>query len=234
MKISNVIKLVLIIPAAVMLMGLGLGDLNKAVPKVGGSGEDCSKSADPKKCEKNKAIKSGAQAVAVGVAAKVIYDMVIEFSTAQTSPEDKVVADYKKKNKDLPAEAQVLEYASSLKPGEVVNAGKEVKVVSSLVVVPGKDGKAVEIKEQINIHDNEDNKKVLKSLSKMVNEGTKKTGAYHNEFKFTLPVGMPQGVYPVKTVVMLNGKEAKPSNNKMQLVLHVDDRQHYQIVAIRQ
>lgn len=229
MEVTAPIKAILLSGACVLLLaGFGPGDLSDIA-----SDKDCKKSADRKKCEKEKKLKTGAKVVAVGVAAKLIYDMVIEYKAKQTTSEEGVAADYKKQNKELPAVAEVVEYSSSLKPGAVVNAGKPVKVASSLVVVPGKDGKAVEIKEQIEIHDNEDNSKVLKTLTKVVNEGAKKAGAYRNEFRFTLPVGMPQGIYPVKTAVLLNGKVAKPSNNKMQLVLHVDDRQRYTIAALQ-
>ena len=232
MEVKAPIKAMLLSGACVLLLtGFSPGDLGGNLSNIG-SDKDCKKSADRKKCEKEKKLTTGAKVIAVGVAAKLIYDMVIEYKAKQTTSEESVVADYKKQNKELPAVAEVVEYSSSLKPGAVVNAGKPVKVASSLVVVPGKDGKAVEIKEQIDIHDNEDNSKVLKTLTKVVNKG-KKAGAYNNEFRFTLPVGMPQGVYPIKTAVLLNGKVAKPSNNKMQLVLNVDDRQRYSIVALQ-
>jgi DNA-directed RNA polymerase subunit H (RpoH/RPB5) len=179
-------------------------------------------------------VETGAKIIAVGIAAKLIHDMVIEYKTSQTKDEKKVVKEYSKKNKTLPSEPKVVEYETSIKPGDVVKAGKEVQVVSRLVVVPGNDGKPVEIKEEINIFDNEDNTKSLKNLTKPVNEKTKQTGEFKNQFKFTLPEGMPQGVYPIKTLVLLNGKTSNPSNNKMQLVLDVDQNHQYRILAVNQ
>lgn len=229
MKVNTLGKMMVIAVAMGLLTGFGLGDLNKALTP--GSG-DCSKAKDPKKCKKEQELKTGAKVLAVGVAAKLIHDMIIDYRSSQTKPEDQVVQEYKKTHPSLPKEPEVVAYTSSIKPGEVVKAGKEVLVNSSLVVVPGVNSKAIDIQEQIDIHDNEKNEKVLKTLTKSVNEKTKKSGAFNNEFKFTLPVGMPQGVYPIKTQVLVNGKAAKPTNNKMQLVLNVDRNSNYTIVAI--
>lgn len=225
---------VLLLSGISLLLATGFGpaDFGGKLPDIA-TDKDCESSADRKKCEKKQKVKTGATVMAAGIAAKLIRDMVIEYKAQQTTSEERVVADYKKRRKQLPAVAEVVEYSSTLKPGTVVNAGNQVKVDSSLIVVPGKDGKVVEIKEQIDIYDNDDHNKVLKSLTKVVNEGAKKAGAYRNEFMFTLPVGMPQGIYPVKTAVLLNGKVAKPSNNKMQLVLHVDDRQRYKVAVVQ-
>lgn len=229
MKGKQVHKLVVIAIAMSLLTGFSLGDVDKKLSP--GSG-DCSKAKDPKKCKKEQDLKTGAKIIAIGVAAKLIHDMIIEYRSAQTRPEADVVEEYKKTHPNLPAEPEVVAYTSSIKPGEIVKAGKEVLINSSLVVVPGMNSKAIEIKEQIDIHDNEKNEQVLKTLIKPVNEKTNKSGAFNNEFKFTLPVGMPQGVYPIKTQVLLNGKAAKPTNNKMQLVLNVDHDSNYTIVSL--
>lgn len=215
--------------AMVALTGFGLGDINKALTP---GADDCSKAKDPKKCKKEQDLKTGVKVIAVGVAAKLIHDMIIEYRSSQTKPEDQVVQEYKKTHPTLPAEPEVIAYTSNIKPGEVVKAGKDVLIVSSLVVVPSATSKTVDIQEKIDIHDNEKNDQVLKSLTKAVNEKTKKSGAFNNEFKFTLPVGMPQGVYPIKTQVLVNGKAAKPTNNKMQLVLNVDQDSRYWIAAV--
>lgn len=214
--------------AMTLLTGFGLGDIDK---KLSGS-EDCSKAKDPKKCKKEQDLKTGAKIVAIGIAAKLIHDMIIDYRSSQTKPEEQVVQEYKKTHPSLPKEPEVVAYTSSIKPGEVVKAGKEVLVNSSLVVVPGVNSKSVDIQEKIDIHDNEKNDQVLKTLTKPVNAKTKKSGAFNNEFKFTLPIGMPQGVYPIKTQILVNGKAAKPTNNKMQLVLNVDRDLRYTIVAV--
>lgn len=231
MKGKTVQSLVVITIAMSLLTGFGLADLNK---KLLPGSEDCSKAKDPKKCKKEQDLKTGAKVIAIGLAAKLIHNMIIEYRSSQTKPEDQVVQEYKKTHPNLPPEPEVVAYTSSIKPGEIVKAGKEVLINSSLVVVPGVNSKSIDIQEQIDIHDNEKNDQVLKTLIKPVNEKTKKSGAFNNEFKFTLPVGMPQGVYPIKTQILVNGKAAKPTNNKMQLVLNVDHNSSYTIVAVSQ
>lgn len=228
MKLNILHKLTLTVAAVGLLSGFGLGDISKKIS----SGSDCSGSSDPKKCEKEQELKTAAKVAAIGLAAKIIADMIIDYRASQTSGEEQVVQNYKKVHEILPPEPEVVEYTSSVKPGEIVKAGSEVMISSNLVVVPGAKSKSIDIQEQITIYDNEKNDKTLKSLTKPVNEKTKKSGAFKNEFKFKLPVGMPQGVYPIKTLVMVNGKASKPSDNKMQLVLNVDRNQEYQIVAV--
>jgi len=212
-----------------LLTGFGLGDLEK---QVAPNTDDCAKASDPGKCKKDAQLKTAAKLVIIGVAAKMIHDMVIGANTTQTSAEDQVVSDYKKKNRTLPPDPQVIEYKSSIKPGEVVSAGKEVMVASTLVVVPGEKSKTIDIKEKIEIYDNDKKNEMIKSFEQTVNGKTKKSGAFTNEFKFTLPVGMPQGVYPIKTVVLVDGKAFKPNDTKMQIVLNVDKNNQYRFIAL--
>lgn len=229
MKINTSYKLIVVAAAMGLLTGFGLGDVND---KLGGGKDDCSKADNPKKCKKNQNLKDAAKVVAVGVAAKVIYDMVISYRASQTQTEEQIVQDYKKTHSALPAEPVVVEYTTDIKPGEVVKAGNEVRIKSNLVVVPGANSQMVDIQEKLDIYDNEKNDQLLKTLTKRVNDKTKKSGAFKNEFKFTLPQGMPQGVYPIKTLVVVNGKAAKPAATKMQLVLNVDRESRYTVVLL--
>lgn len=229
MKVSKLFTAVVIVTSMGLLTGFGLGDLDK---KILPNNDDCDKKADPKKCRKGDMIKKGATVIAIGIAAKVIHDMVISYSSTQISPEDKVISDYLKTHKALPSEPEVTEYKSTVKPGEIVSAGKEVSIQSSLAVVPSDKTKAVEIHEKIEIYDAANNKEMISSLSKPVNEKTKKSGEFTNEFKFTPPVGLPQGVYPIKTEVLVNGKAFKPNTSKMQIVLNVDKDRQYSFVAL--
>lgn len=228
MKLSGLHTSVIAIVAMSMLTGFGLGDLSKTLS----GGKDCSNSDDRNKCQAEETARTAAKVAATDAAAKIIAKMIINYRVMQASEEDAVVREYKLAHKALPAQPEVVKYTSSIKPGQVVKAGKPVLVGSDLVVVRGEKSKNTIIQEQLSIYDNENNDKKLISLTKPVNEKTKKSGAFKNEFKFTLPVGMPQGVYPIKTLVLVNGKAAKPVDNKIQLVLNVDQNQQYQIVAM--
>lgn len=156
--------------------------------------------------------------VAVGIAAKLIYDMVVEYQSQQVNDESQVVTRYKEQYGSLPLQPVLVDYASSIRPGKVVTAGKQISIVSNLEVVRGASSRNVDIQEKITIFDNEDNSKELKSLTKVVNEQTKASGAFQNEFTFKLPKGMPQGVYPVRTTVIVDGIAQTPVDSQMQLI----------------
>jgi hypothetical protein len=184
-------------------------------------------------CKNREHLLAVAKVAAVAVAVKYIADMVIEHHASKVADEEGVVADYKKQNEALPEKPVASVYKTSTLPGSVVQPGKKVLIQSDIVVVPGRNEPQTLIQEKLAIYDNEDNTKELKSLTKDVNEGTKRAGHYTNEFSFTLPEGLPQGVYPIRTTLLLNGEETQTSNADIQLVLQVNDRGQMQIVAAR-
>jgi hypothetical protein len=169
--------------------------------------------------------------IAVGIAAKLIYDMVVDYQSKQVNDEDEVVNNYMKTHNKLPSEPQLISYESKLMPGTVVTAGNSISVESKLEVVRGESTRTVDIQEKITIFDNEDPDKELKSLVKTVNDKTKASGSFENQFTFKLPKGMPQGIYPVKTTVIVDGKEQTPVNSEMQLVWIPNQRNAGELVA---
>lgn len=215
--------------ACTLTTGFGLKDIAKEIKP---DTDKCAKAKDKSKCERKENIETAVKVAAIGIAAKIIYDMVIEYKTKPVSDEDAVIKAYKAKHKTLPNKPAVVSYTTSLKPGQVVKPGKPVLLVSKVEVVPGKNGGPVLVQEKIAIHDNEDNKKVIKSLVKGVNEASKKGGIFENEFSFTLPEGMPQGVYPVETAVLLNDEEQDQEKNEMQVVWQVMPDGQYQIALV--
>lgn len=223
MKKSTLAKIGVAALAFSCLTGFGLKDLKPDLDKCKGKKKD-------KKCK----MEEVGKAVVIAVAAKIIYDMVIDYQSRQVADEKQVSDEYLKGRGSLPEEPQVVQYQSSLKPGTVVKVGKATKVVSQLEVVPSKHSNVVDIQEKIEIYDNEETDKVIKSLVKTVNEKTKKAGSFKNEFNFTLPEGMPQGVYKIKTAVILNGKELEDTSNDMQVVIHVMPNNQYQLLALVQ
>jgi len=156
--------------------------------------------------------------VVVAVAAKLIYDMSVDYQSKQVNDEGEVVARYKKENGKLPDEPQLVSYETQIRPGGIVSAGNEISIQSHIEVVRSADSRSVDIQEKIIIFDNEDNTKELKSLTKVVNKDTNASGAFENEFVFKLPEGLPQGIYPIKTIAIINGVEYPAVDNQMQLV----------------
>jgi len=179
----------------------------------------------------NKRLKQIGAIVVVGIAAKLIYDMVVDYQSKQVNDEGEVVARYKKAHGGLPDEPVLVTYESNIQPGEVVTAGNDISIQSKFEVVRSQSSRKLEIKEKITIFDNEDTSKELKSLTKIVNKDSHASGAFENEFTFKLPKGMPQGIYPVRTAVIVDGKEYAPVNSQMQLIYVPQESEKYQLVA---
>lgn len=183
-------------------------------------------------CKNRERLKAAARVAAIAVAVTVLTKMVIKHRSERIAKEEEVAEHYKAQNSTLPTEPMATEYTTKTLPGSVVEPGKEVIIQSDIVVVPGTKKKTALIEESIIIYDNEDNTKELKSFTKPVNEKTKRGGRYQNEFSFTLPEGLPQGVYPIKTELLLDGKVVDTSNNDIQLVLHVNELGAMQLLSM--
>ena len=184
-------------------------------------------------CKNREHLKAAARVAAVAVAVTVITKMVIKHRSERIAKEEQVAKEYKAKHENLPAEPMATQYTTKTLPGNVVEPGKEVIIRSDIVVVPGTQQKVALIEERIAIYDNEDNSKELKNFTKPVNAKTKRGGHYQNEFSFTLPEGLPQGVYPIKTELLLNGKVVDSSNNDIQLVMQVNELGETQLLAMK-
>lgn len=226
MKKLSLALLITSLSAASVHAGFGLNDIKNTVDKS----YKCAPSDNG--CKNEEHLKAAAKVAAVVVAAKLITDMVVEYQTQKVSDESKVIAEYKEKYKTLPPKPIASLYTTQTLPGKVVAPGKKVKIQSEIEVVPGAEKQEALIEERIGIYDNEDHAKELKGMTKQVNAQTKRGGRYKNEFSFQLPEGLPQGVYPIKTSLLIDGQSAKTADNDIQLVLHVNPLGQMQLLAL--
>lgn len=183
-------------------------------------------------CKNREHLKAVARVAAVAVAVTVLTKMIIKHRTERVAEAGQVADEYRAKNNTLPAEPKATQYITKTLPGNIVTPGKEVIIQSDIVVIPGTKETTALIEERIAIYDNEDNNKELKSFTKPVNASTKRGGRYKNEFSFTLPEGLPQGIYPIKTELLLNGRVVGNGNNDIQLVLHLNPSGAMQLIAM--
>lgn len=153
---------------------------------------------------------------------KMIRDMFVDYTSEQTKSDKEVSEEYEAENGSLPANTTVTSYRTEMSPGSSVRPGTKVSIKSTIEVVPGRDGDRAKIEERLTIYDNEDNSLVLKSMTKTAGKRSDKGGRFYGEFSFTLPEGLPQGMYPVQTTLLLNGDLAGDESYKLQLVLHID------------
>ena len=188
--------------------------------------------SDDQGCKNREHLKAVARVAAVAVAVTVLTKMIIKHRSERIAREEQVAEEYTSQHSRLPTVPRATEYITKTLPGNIVEPGKEVIIQSDIVVVPGTRTKTALIEERIAIYDNEDNAKELKNFTKPVNANTKRGGRYQNEFSFTLPQGLPQGVYPIKTELLLNARVVDRSNNDIQLVLHVNQVGAMQLMAM--
>jgi hypothetical protein len=171
-----------------------------------------------------------ATAVVTAKATELIVDMIINYSTEQTKTDEQVSTEYKEENGALPATTTVSSYQTTILPGASVMPGTEVSVKSVISVVPGQDRATAKIEETLTIYDSEDTSLALKSMTKPAGENS--GGEFNSQFTFTLPEGMPQGIYPIRSTLQLNGEVAGDNQQQLQLVLRVDYSAAGEMVAV--
>jgi hypothetical protein len=171
-----------------------------------------------------------ATTIVTAKATELIVNMIIEYSTEQTKTEEQVSKEYEEENGTLPATTTVSSYETTILPGASVAPGTAVSVKSVIAVIPGQDRATAKLEETLTIYDSEDTSQALKSMTKPASENS--GGEFASQFTFTLPEGMPQGIYPIRSTLALNGEVAGDNSQQLQLVLHVDYPAGGEMVAV--
>lgn len=153
------------------------------------------------------------------IVSELIRDMFIGYTSVQTKSNEEVTEEYSKENGSVPESTKVSAYRTQIYPSAAVSPGTEVKVKSYIEVVQGRTSTMAVLEERLTIWDNEDNSIALKSMTK---EAGEKGGGFVGEFSFTLPEGLPQGVYPISSDLMLNGELVGDQKHQLQLVIWQD------------
>jgi hypothetical protein len=139
------------------------------------------------------------------------------YQTAQTKTSQQVQDDYKTQNGgQLPEQLVVTHYETKIAPSAQVRPGAKTTLNSYIEVVNSANGAIPTIEEEVALFD-PDGKQVTKTR-KVVNQNGD-AGAFNSSFSFTLPEGVKQGVYPVKTAVFLNGQQASTGQVALQVVM---------------
>ncbi|MDO8863315.1 hypothetical protein Q6D67_16540 [Haliea sp. E1-2-M8] len=163
-----------------------------------------------------------AKDVVIQTTRDTVRNMIIGYTTVQVKSDREVSSEFEKETGSLPVNPKVSAYRSEVLPGTSVRPGTEVRVKSHIEVVPGTSGTGANIEEKMTIWDNDDNSVALNSMTKAPGSSTANGGAFTSEFTFKLPEGLPQGVYPVSTHLLLNGEQVGDQRHGLQLVLQVD------------
>jgi hypothetical protein len=173
-----------------------------------------------------------ATTVVTAKATEALINMIINYSSEQTKTDQEVSREYEAKNGSLPDNTTVSSYQTEILPGASVSPGTRVTVKSVIAVVPGKNAATTKIEESLTIYDSEDTSVALKSMTKPAAQGSGRGGEFNSEFTFALPEGLPQGVYPIRSSLLLNGEVAGDTSHELQLVLNVDYSIEGDMVAV--
>ena len=98
-----------------------------------------------------------------------------------------------------------------------VKRGQPFKVHSVVELVNGSAQSVNDVREELVVLDPQG--QPFKSGSKALASSNKSGGRFENSFELTLPAGVSQGVYGVKTNLYVNGKLAATRDLRTQLVM---------------
>jgi hypothetical protein len=157
-----------------------------------------------------------AAGAAIGALACVAYN----YATKQTKTAQQVSDEYKAKNRgNLPANATVTRFNVQVAPTSKVQAGNAISVASNIEVVPGTSNPSPTVEQEITLFspDGSQAGKARKPASQAAGGG-----AFETAFKFSLPQGVPQGVYPVKSQLYVDGKPLAGTDTRFQVVVAPD------------
>ena len=142
--------------------------------------------------------------------------LVVNAHSRQTQSADVVQAEYRQANAGtLPSAPKLVTYDTNISPGNRVTSGQAVEIKSNLKVVDGTQQRISSIREDMVLLDTTG--KEIKRVGKDVS-GTQ-TGGYENTFAFSFPKGVSQGVYGIRTELLVNGQVVGRNEEDLQLVV---------------
>jgi len=139
------------------------------------------------------------------------------YHSQQVKSSQQVAAEFESQHQgQLPAQATISRYETRFDPSNQIHPGAGANLDSLIEVVPGADGQAPVVEEEINMYGPDG--KLLRTARKPANSNGQ-AGAYQTQFTFKLPEGVPQGVYAFRTSLYLNGSKVQEGGADLQVVM---------------
>lgn len=133
----------------------------------------------------------------------------------QTKTAEQVQTEYKATHRgQLPERSKVTGYEIRFDPNAKAPPGGKMTVVSNIEVVQGAKDQKPLLEEELTLV-RPDGSEVKSRKKANENQGA---GAYTTSYSITMPTGVPQGVYPVKTALFMNGEKVASKDLSMQVV----------------
>ena len=153
---------------------------------------------------------------AIGAGLASLGCLAVNYQSKQVKSSQQVLKDYTAQSgMPAPVKAQVTKYETAFSPSAVAKAGQKLQLQSYIEVVPGSDNGKPIVEEELVFLDPA-GKQITKS-KKAANQG-QGGGAYNTAFAFTLPEGVPQGQYSVKSAIYLDGVVVMNRSSNLQIV----------------
>jgi hypothetical protein len=172
-------------------------------------------------------VRTGAACAAVAVTACYLAN---SYKAEQVRSAKQVEDEYLKANARLPERATVTAYRSQVNPNAAVSRGQEVKLVSTIVAVPGRTEKNVVVEEEVGIFDAQ-NEAWGKPVRKTANGG-KEAGEFQTSFTIPIRDGWSQGVYTLRRTLYVNGAVAQKDETSTRFqVVQLDDARSLALAA---
>lgn len=137
------------------------------------------------------------------------------YQATQTKTAAQVQTEYRQANAGrLPAQTQVVAFNTTVDPNATVVPGNKITVTSQIEVVQGTDGRKPVIEEELTLVKPDESEVKTRKVAND-NGGA---GGFTTSFAMTMPKGVPQGTYPVRTVLLMDGVPVKRNNLSLQVV----------------
>lgn len=198
----------------------------------GGAGGSGGSAGNNKGFECNTAIAAGVGAViggllasgtnrvrgaALGAGIAALACMAVNYHSQQVKSAQQVQDEYRAAHRGkLPEETTVVRYDTSFKPASI-QPGQKTALNSYVEVAKGSNDPNPVVEQEMTLY-KPDSSGVLKKQRKPLHEGAS-AGGFNTEFNIAMPEGVPEGVYPVKTALFLNGNQVKTRDAKLQVVM---------------
>jgi hypothetical protein len=137
-------------------------------------------------------------------------------SSRQAKLSAAIEQDYVLWHGERPTQPTLVDYTASVEPAQVIRAGNDVRLRSTIEVVSGTKASVREVRVELVLLSPAGGE--FQRRDKLVNENGTGSGQYENVFTFKLPGSAPQGVYTAKTIVYLNGTRVAETNSRVELI----------------
>lgn len=162
---------------------------------------------------------AAARGAVIGAAVGALACLAVNASSRQTRTADSVESAYRTSHGGrLPSAPQVLNYDTEIAPGAKVAAGQPIEVKSRFAIIDGSSKKLSSVREELVLLDNSG--KEIKRVGKNVDASL--GGEYENTFSFSFPKGVSQGIYGIRTELLVDGQVAGRNDDGIQLVFGMD------------